>query len=564
MSRLLIVDDEPQNLYMLTALLQGNGHQVSAAANGLEALAAARVSPPDLVISDILMPVMDGFSFCREWKRDSRLGSIPFVFYSATYTDPKDEEFAMSLGAEMFIRKPQDPDVFIKLLNKVIQERETKKIQPPVKPIASEKTYFKKYNAALIRKLEDKLAQLQEANRLLGKEIAERKQVEAALRSSEARLAQAQRVARLGNWDLVPATGELYWSDEVYRIFGRERGPAGIDYRTFLQAIHPSDRAAFQDRVSTAAERNAPCIFDHRIVLPDGGERIIHEEAYIIPGNGEKAVRLIGTIQDVTERRLAESALREREEQLRQAHRLEAIGRLAGGVAHDFNNLLTVISGNAEMIGLLLGEGASGRSELEAIRGAASEAAQLTGQLLAFSREQVLQRAILDCNQAINGMEKILKSLIGPGIKFETSLDPALEKITADKSQLQQVLMNLTVNARDAMSGEGTLTVRTRNTSWNSPPSQVFPEAGPGRYVLLEVEDTGTGISEEALGHIFEPFYSTKGPEKGTGLGLSIVYGIVRRHGGWLEVSSRPGWGSVFRIYFPAATARLQTPGEDM
>lgn len=556
MSRILAVDDESQNLYMLAALLQGHGHQVSTAANGIEALDSARVSPPDLVISDILMPVMDGFSLCREWKTDSRLSGIPFIFYSATYVDPKDEEFALSLGAERFIRKPQDPVVFVRLVDEVIEEGRTRKIPPAVRPLANEKTYFKKYNEALIRKLEDKLTQLQEANRLLEKEIGERKRVEAALRASEARLAQAQRVARLGNWDLVPATGELYWSEEVYRIFGLTRGPAGIDFRTFLQAIHPSDRADFQNRISNAAERNASCVFDHRIVLPAGGERIVHEEAYVIPGNGESAVRLIGTIQDVTERRMAESALKEKEEQLRQAHRLEAIGRLAGGVAHDFNNLLTVISGNAEMLGLLLGEGAVGRGEIEAIRSATSEAAELTGQLLAFSREQVLQRTILDCNQVIAGVEKILKSLTGPRIKIEKSLEPALEKITADKSQLQQVLMNLAVNARDAMSGAGTLTVRTRNTSWDSPPSQVFPEAGPGRYVLLEVEDTGAGISEEALGHIFEPFYSTKGPEKGTGLGLSIVYGIVRRHGGWLEVRSRPGRGTVFRVYLPAVSGK--------
>jgi len=184
--KLLIVDDNEQNLYMLRVLLEGHGYEVVSAGDGAEALEKARRDPPDMVISDILMPVMDGFALCREWKKDEGLKAIPFVFYTATYTDPKDEKFALSLGAEWFIVKPQEPDVFMEMLRKVLENYETGRLVAPREPVVEEEAVvFRQYNEALIRKLEDKMAQLEEANRALERDIIERKQAEKALRRIE-------------------------------------------------------------------------------------------------------------------------------------------------------------------------------------------------------------------------------------------------------------------------------------------------------------------------------------------------------------------------------------------
>jgi CheY-like chemotaxis protein len=191
--KLLIVDDNEQNRYMLQALLKGHRYQVASAGDGAEALQTARRDPPDMIISDILMPVMDGFALCREWKKDERLKAIPFVFYTATYTDPKDEEFALSLGAERFIIKPQEPDVFMDIVREVLENHETGRLVAPREPVGDETVFFREYNEVLIRKLEDKLAQLEEANRALERDIADRKRVEEELQEHREHLEKLVR-----------------------------------------------------------------------------------------------------------------------------------------------------------------------------------------------------------------------------------------------------------------------------------------------------------------------------------------------------------------------------------
>ncbi|HEY1861471.1 MAG TPA: PAS domain S-box protein [Gemmataceae bacterium] len=244
------------------------------------------------------------------------------------------------------------------------------------------------------------------------------------------------------------------------------------------------------------------------------------------------------------------------EEQFRQAQKMEAVGRLAGGVAHDFNNLLTVITGYTE---LLLGEQSandSSRELLEQIRKASERAATLTGRLLAFSRKQVLQPEILDLNTVVRDVERMLRRLIGEDIHLRTILDPALGSVRADRGQIEQSLINLVVNARDAMPQGGNLTVETRNVLVDETTARPGAGLQPGSFVLVIVKDTGSGMSRETLAHLFEPFFTTKEIGRGTGLGLAMTYGIVRQSGGHIEVSSQPGEGSTFQIFLPC----VETP----
>ncbi len=261
----------------------------------------------------------------------------------------------------------------------------------------------------------------------------------------------------------------------------------------------------------------------------------------------------LAVVEDVTERHRLEG-------QLRQAQKMEAVGQLAGGIAHDFNNLLTAIVGYATLLERTLPPDAAAREEAQEIIGAARRAANLTHQLLAFSRKQVLRPTVVDVNVVVRDIERILHRVIGEHITLRTSLDPGLAPVLADPSQLDQVIMNLAVNARDAMPGGGRITIETANVPLDTELAQVHPDARPGGYVLLTVSDTGTGLSPDATAHLFEPFFTTKEVGKGTGLGLATVYGIVRQSGGFIGVDSEPGRGTRFRIYLPRAESPAKEP----
>jgi two-component system cell cycle sensor histidine kinase/response regulator CckA len=274
--------------------------------------------------------------------------------------------------------------------------------------------------------------------------------------------------------------------------------------------------------------------------------------------------RIVVILSDITERKRAEEEKAILQEELRQSQKMEAVGRLAGGIAHDFNNLLTVISGNCELSLLKLKEGDPLKENIEEIKAAGDRATYLTWKLLAFSRRQILDTKVLDLNAVIRDLDKMLRRVIGEDVELVTLLSDSLGTVKTDPGWMEQVIINLAVNARDAMPSGGKLIVETTNVELDEYYAHGHGAVKPGRYVMLSVRDTGIGMSPEVREHLFEPFFTTKEKSKGTGLGLSTVYGIVMQSGGNICVYSEPGLGTTFKIYLPRLDEPLEEVGEKM
>ena len=509
--RILIADDERVSRYLLESNLRSWGHEVVSVGDGLEAIAVLQAEDaPRLAILDWIMPGLDGIEVCRKL-RECPATAPTYVILLTTKRDRDDIVEGLKSGANDYLTKPFD--------NAELRAR----VQ------------------AGIRLIEMHVALLTELN--------ERKRTQEILHANEQKFRSLieNSADAIALFDLNGSI--LYASPSTPRVLGYT--PDELVRVKAMELIHHEDRETILRCVRDAEQQPGTAIsVEARAWHKDGSLRWVEGTfTNLLEEPGIRA--FVNNYRDITPRKTTEDMLRERDEQLHLSRRLEAVGQLAGGIAHDFNNLLVVINGYADVLleRQMLDE--LDREKIEGIKRAGDRAASLTHQLLAYSRKQVLQPKTLDLNDVVNNIGTMLERLIGENIQLHLELDPTLGHVTADPGQIEQVLVNLVLNARDAMPNGGRLVIETRNAELSADYASVHPAVKPGNYIQINVSDTGVGMNEETRRRVFEPFFSTKGVGKGTGLGLSTAYGIVKQSGGNIWVYSEPGHGTVFKIYLP-------------
>jgi PAS domain S-box-containing protein len=743
MATILVVDDRAINRQLLVTLLTYAGHAVMEASDGVEALTKMRAERPDLVISDIYMPNMNGFELAKHIKADPALAAIPVIFYTATYRVSDATPLAASVGVTTLLPKPSEPELILSTVAKALGIEGVR--VPPAHPAAPPMAHYtdaQKPAPGMGDKLSTYLLAIQELNLKMSAAIdhgmellAEREQLQASadqLRTSLAtlqtiglrlsavveaglemaserepralldlfcRAAQDVISARYVGVGILDAGGEnveMFFSrgfdgdaigpfparrEALGRVLSERRpvrlaGLSGSVEPAGLPPAHPpihsflgvpiaspgrvygwlylaerlgahefseddgriASTLAAQlalcyenatlygevrrqaDELRSARERldhivaSSPAVTyvrsaersemvptwisaniksllgysvedalqpgwwpnnihpddlepvtadirrfltegqtarEYRFRHADGRWRWIHDDQALVKAPRGGAAEVIGSWSDVTERRSLEA-------QFLQAQKMESVGRLAGGVAHDFNNLLGVIMGYGELLVKQVPDESKQHGYVAAILDAAERATGLTRQLLAFSRQEVVQARVLDLNAITAGSERMLQRLLGEDIEVRSVLAKELGHVRADPQQIQQILMNLVVNARDAMPKGGRLTIETADAELDPEYVRRHPAVEPGQYVMLAVSDTGHGMTPEVQAHMFEPFFTTKEAGKGTGLGLGTVYGIVKQSRGHIWVYSEPGQGTTFKIYLP----RVEGPAE--
>ncbi len=375
-------------------------------------------------------------------------------------------------------------------------------------------------------------------------DITERKRAETALRESEQRLQLATKAGKIGVWDWDIVNNEIHWGDSMYSLYEVPKEDFDGAYEAWTRILHPDDRPFVMQEIQAALRGEREYAAEFRIVRPDGTIRIIKAESHLLRDENGSPVRMIGTNRDITDELDLQG-------QLNQSQKMESVGQLAGGVAHDFNNMLCVILGHTEMVMDQIAPDHPLFASLQEIRNAAEHSADLTRQLLAFARKQTVAPKVIDLNTTIGGMLKMLGRLIGEHIQLTFLPGNLLWPVNVDPSQIDQMLANLCVNARDAIANVGSLRIATVNCTVDAEACACLPEASPGDYVQLSVSDTGAGMDKETISHIFEPFFTTKETGKGTGLGLATVYGIVKQNNGFITVQSEPGEGTTISICLP-------------
>ena len=375
------------------------------------------------------------------------------------------------------------------------------------------------------------------------RDISERQRADCALQESEERMRFALEASGVGIWEANVLTKVVYWSETNEAMHGLAPGTFGRTLQAFADCIHPDDRERVLRTIEDAKRDRKATEYQYRTVCPESTERWITSTAQFFYDDAGVAIRGTGVTADITKRRLLE-------DQLRQAQKMEAVGQVAGGVAHDFNNMLTAILGNASLVLDALPADDPHRENIEEIRSAGQRAAALTQQLLAFSRKQILTPSVLHLGDIVNGIIPMLRRLIGETIDLR-AVARNRGRVRADRLQMEQVLMNLAVNARDAMPDGGRLRLETADVVLDQAYAREFPYVTPGPYVMLAVSDTGDGMDAATRKLMFDPFFTTKATGKGTGLGLATVYGIAKQSGGHIHVYSELGRGTTFKVYLP-------------
>jgi two-component system cell cycle sensor histidine kinase/response regulator CckA len=485
--------------------------------------------------------VMDGYTLLSHWKADDRLKKVPFIVYTATYTEPEDEQLALRLGADAFILKPAEPEDFLARI-RTVKAAEATASTPTKTRVGDEDSLLRLHSEALVRKLEDKMRQLEEANRTLQQEKAELNLRDRAIQ------AVSQGIVITDSH--LPDNPIVYASPGFERMTGyATKEVVGRNCR-FLQGRETDQtsaaelgRAIRETRISTVEllnyRKDGTPFWNSVTVSP------------VVDVNGA-VTHFVGVQTDVTDRRQLEA-------HLRQAQKMEAVGRLAAGVAHDFNNLLSVILSYTALVLDALKPADPLRPDVEEIGRAGERATDLTRQLLAFSRQQVRQPRVVDLGRLVVGVEKMLGRLLGENIELSLLSPPSLGAVHMDPSQIEQIIVNLALNARDAMPWGGKLTIETANAELDAQYAAEHHGPIPGPYVMLAIADTGVGMDAATRERIFEPFFTTKERGKGTGLGLSMVFGIVKQSQGHISVFSERDRGTTFKVYFPRVDPAPET-----
>ncbi|HLZ49546.1 MAG TPA: response regulator [Candidatus Acidoferrum sp.] len=708
MAKILIVDDDKNNRQLFVCLLTPFGHQVMEAGDGKEGLEQAQLKKPDLIISDILMPTMNGYEFVSALRKCPTLGKVPIIFHSATFLDRETRSLGATCGVSLFISKPCEPEKALA----IVQEALGLEIQRPTATAPTQtkedaiplliNAFYEKgkqldhvsMRLACLLELGLDLAHSDGLDRLMDKAGNAARKIVGANYSAIGILAGDGlhlRAFALFGVDLEvtakfvhpvfdgPIFKEIVSERKARRAFSPFGQPAGVELPVYhppvrnflgvplevgnrvygwiyvadkiaaleftdedshiLAALAAQSALAFEnaDRFRTIEEhtRQLETEIEERkraedrfhalvetaptaIVIADEKGRIVEMNAQALSMFGYARGELIGkTVETLLPERFRHShqghrtgymkkpharpmgvgmellasrkdgtefpveislgplvtregvlvsstivditARKQMEQQFRLSQRMEAIGKLAGGVAHDFNNLLTVILGSTDVLLETHPPEHSARRKLELIRQAGCSAADLTRQLLAFSRQQMLQPRVLELKEIVNRTKDLLARLIGDDISLTVSVEPSLGCICADPGQIEQVLLNLAVNARDAMPKGGRLSIEARNTDLDESYKQEHQQVIPGQYVMIAVQDSGCGMDRKTQARIFDPFFTTKELGKGTGLGLATVYGIVKQSGGYIWVYSEVGRGTAFKVYLPRVEPSGQT-----
>ncbi len=395
-------------------------------------------------------------------------------------------------------------------------------------------------------------------------DITARMRAEEALRASELRLMEAQRITHTGSWELDLGSMELIWSEEAYRIYGLDPAARPETAELARNGIHPDDRRLVSERLWASVRDHTTFAMTHRVMTPDGRTKYVQQQAETVYRGDGTPVRIIGAMHDVTDRMQAEEARAALEMQLRQAQKMEAIGTLAGGIAHDFNNILAAVIGHAELLAQDLPPDHHGQDGVAGILSASRRARDLVQQILTFSRLQEQARRPILLDPVVSEALDLLRASLPATIEIRRDLDSPGALILADAVQIHQVVMNLSTNAAHAMrEADGVLEVRSRVLEVSQALAGQRPGLRAGRWVSLEVTDTGHGMDQATLERIFDPFFSTKGPGEGTGLGLAVVHGIMQSHEGVVLVTSDPGHGTRFELYFPAPPMEVALANEE-
>jgi len=613
--RALVVDDEEVIRLTATTILEQAGFSVEQAENGFQALSSLKHFHPDFILMDIMMPEMDGFTACAEIRRRENGRKTPILMMTCL-DDVESIDRAYDVGATDFVAKPINWNALRHRVRYLMRASHAVNV---VKEYESQyRELFDRVPVGLFRASPDaKLIDVNPALLKMGGFVEKESCLEIDIRNACVNpedfsrfmdLLMKQGVVNNFEAQMYRSDGKIRWADingqvvlddegkiiyfdgSIQDITERKDAEGAAKEKTVLnqvlldslpcvalllrphtREIVASNRAAYEIGsspgtrcFSTWGKRKEPCPWCLAPVVWEKGEaqhQIVETpetvwDAHWIPVAQDLYMHFAF---DITESKRTEKLLREKDEQFRQAQKMEAVGRLAGGIAHDFNNILTAINGYSDLLFSRLKEADPFHFEVEEIRKAGKRAASLTRQLLAFSRKQVLKPKVLNLNVVISNVGNLLKRLIGADIDLEMFLAEALGSVKADPGQVEQILMNLAINSRDAMPGGGKLTVETSNLEIKEDYIRENAFVHAGRYVTLAVSDTGSGMDDATKSRLFEPFFTTKEVGKGTGLGLATVYGMVKQSGGYIWCYTEINRGTTFKMYFPRVEEKAES-----